>query len=43
MGGEDLGPVRAQRTSVGEYEGREQEWVGGWGNTLIEAGRWGMG
>jgi hypothetical protein len=32
MGGEALGPVKAQCTSIG-----------GWGNTLIEAGRWRAG
>jgi hypothetical protein len=41
MGGEALGPVKAQCTSVGECQGREAEvcggW-GGWGNTLIEEG-----
>jgi hypothetical protein len=37
MGGEALGPVKAQYPSVGELEGREAG-VGQWGNTLIEEG-----
>jgi hypothetical protein len=37
MGGEPLGPVKAQCPSVGECQGREAG-VGGWRNTLIEAG-----
>jgi hypothetical protein len=42
MGGEALGPVEVQCPSVGECEGREAG-VGGWGNTLIEAGGRRMG
>ena len=37
MGEEALGPVKAQCLSVGECEGGEVG-VGGWVNTLIEAG-----
>jgi hypothetical protein len=37
MGGEGLGPVKAQCPSVGEcHEG--EVGVGGWGDTLIETG-----
>jgi hypothetical protein len=52
MGGEALGPVKAQFPSVGECQVREVG-VSGWGNTLIEArergwdrdfaGQWGGG
>jgi hypothetical protein len=41
MGGEALGPVKVQCPSVGECQGGEEGMggcVGGWGNTLIEAG-----
>ena len=41
MGEEALGSVKAQCSSVGECEGGEAGvggWVGGWENTLIEAG-----
>jgi hypothetical protein len=42
MGGEALGPVKAQCHSVGECQGGETR-MGGWmGNTVIEAERWGM-
>ena len=64
MGGEAVGPVKAQFPNVEEFEGHEVGpavgpclafvphfclfWghdvgVGGWGNTLIEAGGGGMG
>jgi hypothetical protein len=41
MGGETLGPVKAQCPSVGECQGREVRVVGGGGggSTLIEAVR----
>jgi hypothetical protein len=39
IGGEALGPVKAQCPSVGECHGGEAG-VGGWGNILIE---WGGG
>jgi hypothetical protein len=42
MGGDSLGPVKAQYPSVGEFEDREVG-VGEWENTLIEAGGVGMG
>jgi hypothetical protein len=42
IGGEPLGPVKAQFPSVRECEGKE-EGVGGWRNTLIEAERGWMG
>jgi hypothetical protein len=32
----DLGPMKAQRSSVREWQGREAG--EGWGNSLIEAG-----
>jgi hypothetical protein len=34
-----LGPGKAPCSSVGEYQGREVEWLGDWGCTFIEAGR----
>jgi hypothetical protein len=37
IGGEALGHVKAQCSSVGECEDREGEGVGGWGSTLTEA------
>jgi hypothetical protein len=37
MGGEALGPVKAQCASTGECQSGEAG-VGGWGSTLIEAG-----
>jgi hypothetical protein len=37
MGGEALGPVKAQCPSIGECYGGEAG-VGGWGSTLIETG-----
>ena len=42
MGGGALGPVKAPCPSVGEFEAREAG-VGGGGNTLMEAGGWGLG
>jgi hypothetical protein len=42
MGGEALGPAMARCPSVGEFEDGEAG-LGGWGNTLIEAGGEGMG
>jgi len=38
VGGEALGPMKAQCLTVGEFKGRRAG-VGGWKNTLIEAGR----
>ena len=44
MGGEALGPVKAQCPSVGgSARAVRQEWEGRWGSTLIEAGGAGMG
>jgi len=40
VGGKAFGPDKARCPSVGGYQGGE---VGGWGNTLIEAGGEGMG
>jgi hypothetical protein len=37
MGGEALGPVKAQCPGVEECQGREVG-MGGWGSTLIERG-----
>jgi hypothetical protein len=37
VGGEALGPGKAQYPSVGECQGGEVGGVGGWGSTLIEA------
>jgi hypothetical protein len=42
MGGEALGPVKALYPSVGNSRVGRREWVGGWENTLIEAGEGGM-
>jgi len=43
MGGEALGPKKAQCPSVGEGQGVSWEWVSGRGRTLIEVGEGGMG
>jgi hypothetical protein len=46
VGGEALGPAKVRCPRVGEFVGGEVRvdgWVGGWGNTLIEAGGGGMG
>ena len=46
MGEEALGPVKARCPSGEECQGGEageDGWVGGWGNTLIEAGGERMG
>jgi hypothetical protein len=43
MGGEALGPVKVQCPGIGECQDREWEYMGGWGNILIEAEGGGMG
>jgi hypothetical protein len=43
MGGEAIGPVKARCPNVGEFKGGGQKWVGGWVNTLIEAGKGRLG
>jgi hypothetical protein len=40
-GEEALGPVKAQYSIVEECQGRKAKWVGGCGNTTIEAGEGG--
>jgi hypothetical protein len=42
MGGEALSPVKAQCPMSGNLKAGRWEWVGGWGNTLTEAGGWGI-
>jgi hypothetical protein len=36
--GETFGPKGVQYPNVGECQGGRQEWVVGWGSTLIEVG-----
>ena len=43
MGGEALGHVKARCPSIGNDQAGRWEWVGGWGNTLIEAEGMGLG
>ena len=41
MGEEALGPVKARCPSAVQCKGGRQDWKGGWGSTLIEAGEGG--